>query len=78
MPEIMFELDADHDYVELNQLLKLVGICHSGGTGKLMVADGMVAVDGHTELRKTCKVRAGQRVNVDNVQVQVIAGTPDA
>lgn len=75
MPEIMFELGPDHDYVELNQLLKLVGICHSGGIGKLMVADGIVEVDGHTELRKRYKVRAGQRINVEGVEVHVLGQT---
>ena len=50
------------EYVELNQLLKLVGLCDSGGAGKALVADGQVRVDGVVELRKTCKIRAGQRV----------------
>ena len=50
------------EYVELNQLLKLAGLCDSGGAGKALVADGQVRVDGVVELRKTCKIRAGQRV----------------
>ena len=49
-------------YVELNQLLKLAGLCDSGGAGKALVADGQVRVDGVVELRKTCKIRAGQQV----------------
>ncbi|MFL6592498.1 MAG: RNA-binding S4 domain-containing protein, partial [Luteimonas sp.] len=49
MQEIRFELDREH--VELNQLLKLVGLCDSGGAGKAMVASGMVRVDGAVELR---------------------------
>ncbi len=50
------------EYVELNQLLKLAGLCDSGGAGKALVADGQVRVDGVVELRKTCKIRAGQQV----------------
>ena len=50
------------EYVELNQLLKLAGLCDSGGAGKALVADGQVRVDGVVELRKTCKTRAGQQV----------------
>ena len=50
------------EYVELNQLLKLAGLCDSGGAGKALVADGQVRVDGVVELRKTCKIRAGQTV----------------
>jgi len=69
-----FELDRDHDHVELNQLLNLVGLCDSGGAGKAIVASGAVRVDGHIELRKTCKIRAGQRVRVDDVEIRVLAG----
>lgn len=61
------------DYVELNQLLKLVGICDSGGAGKQIVASGAVAVDGAVELRKTCKIRAGQAVRVGDVEIMVVA-----
>lgn len=60
-------------FVELNQLLKLTGICDSGGAGKALVAAGAVRVDGHTELRKTCKIRAGQHVEVDGRHIRVLA-----
>lgn len=68
---IDFELDRDH--VELNQLLKLTGVCDSGGAGKQLVASGAVTVDGEVELRKTCKIRAGQVVRVDGVEIRVSA-----
>ncbi len=66
MEHIDFALEPPHDYVELNQLLKLVGLCDSGGAGKAIVAAGAVTVDGVLELRKTCKIHAGQRVVVDD------------
>jgi ribosome-associated protein len=69
---IDFELDGD--YVELNQLLKLVGLCDSGGQGKLIVASGAVCVDGQQELRKTCKIHAVQRVTLDEVEIRVVRG----
>jgi len=75
MESLEFELDAAHEYVELNQLLKLAGVCDSGGIGKQIVASGAVAVDGKTELRKTCKIRIGQRVSLDGVEIRVVAGT---
>ena len=61
------------EYIELNQLLKLSGICDSGGAGKVMVASGVVSVDGKKELRKTCKIRAGQLVCVGDVRISVVA-----
>jgi ribosome-associated protein len=69
MPTIEFALTREH--VELNQLLKLAGLCDSGGMGKAIVASGAVTVDGIVELRKTCKIRAGQVVNVGDVDVRV-------
>jgi ribosome-associated protein len=71
MPQVRFDLDRDH--VELNQLLKLAGICDSGGAGKALVARGAVTVDGTVELRKTCKIRAGQRVRVGDIEIDVAA-----
>lgn len=62
------------EYVELNQLLKLVGICDSGGAGKALVASGEVAVDGKVELRKTCKIRAGQTVSLGDIRIRIVAG----
>ena len=71
MQNIEFELQGD--YVELNMLLKLTGLCDSGGAGKAIVASGAVAVDGSMELRKTCKIRAGQQVVIGDVAIHVLA-----
>ncbi|MET0580502.1 MAG: RNA-binding S4 domain-containing protein [Pseudoxanthomonas sp.] len=70
MTVLEFELDRDH--IELNQLLKLSGVCDSGGAGKALVASGVVSVDGTTELRKTCKIRAGSTVQLQGVTIRVI------
>lgn len=72
MPTLHFELDRDH--VELHQLLKLTGVCDSGGAGKQLVASGEVRVDGIVELRKTCKIRSGQRVEIGDIAIEVVAG----
>ena len=61
------------EFVELNQLLKLSGVCDSGGAGKALVGEGGVSVDGQVETRKTAKVRAGQVVTVGAVQIRVQA-----
>ncbi len=68
------EFDLNGEFVELNQLLKLVGVCDSGGAGKMLVASGDVSVDGKVELRKTCKIRAGQVVTLGDVRICVRAG----
>ncbi len=69
MQRIDFQLDRD--FVELNQLLKLAGLADSGGAGKALVATGAVRVGGAPELRKTCKIRAGQVVSVGDAEIHV-------
>ncbi len=71
MPIVRFELDRE--YVELNQLLKLSGVCDSGGAGKHLVATGTVRVDDAVESRKTCKIRSGQRVTVGDIVIEVMS-----
>ncbi|GGD37511.1 RNA-binding S4 domain-containing protein [Pseudoxanthomonas indica] len=71
MDIIAFELDPGREFVELNQLLKLVGLVDSGGAGKALVASGSVQVDGATELRKTCKIHAGQVVTIEGMEIRV-------
>lgn len=71
MQQLEFKLNDE--YVELNQLLKLVGLCGSGGAGKVIVASGRVKVDGQTESRKTCKIRADQVVTVGDTRIKVRA-----
>jgi len=60
------------DYIELNNLLKVTGLCESGGRAKQLIADGFVTVDDHTELRKRCKIRQGQVVEFDGTIIKVI------
>lgn len=62
------------EFIELNQLLKLAGLCDSGGAGKMLVASGAVMVDGHVESRKTCKIRQGQTVRVGDTAIRVQSG----
>ena len=65
MQQLQFELTDE--FIELNNLLKIMGLCDSGGAGKVLVAQGNVKVNGQQELRKTCKIRPGQTVRVADV-----------
>jgi ribosome-associated protein len=68
----MLEFQLRGEFVELNQLLKLSGVCDSGGAGKALVAEGLVKVDGKKELRKTAKIRAGSEVKFGEVKITVL------
>jgi ribosome-associated protein len=64
-------LRAEH--ITLDALLKATGLAPSGGRAKTLIAEGRVQVDGREELRKTCKLRAGQVVQLGGTRVRVVA-----
>ncbi|ABE48381.1 RNA-binding S4 domain-containing protein [Methylobacillus flagellatus] len=66
------EFTLRDNYIELCNLLKLVGIAESGGQGKTMVTGGLVQVDGQPETRKTAKIRAGQVVECMGQRIVVL------
>ena len=70
MHSIDFELRGE--FITLDRLLKATGLADSGGSAKAMVAAGKVQVDGRDELRKTCKLRAGQVVSLPGARVRVL------
>ena len=68
----MIEFDlSSHEYIELHSLLKVTGLCESGGVAKLLIGDGLVSVDGVLELRKRCKIRGGQIIELQGEQIAV-------
>lgn len=68
----MLELTLRGEFIELDKLLKATGLVESGGRARVLIAAGEVRVDGQVELRKTAKIRAGQVVDFDGQQVQVM------
>ncbi|MBX3643245.1 MAG: RNA-binding S4 domain-containing protein [Rubrivivax sp.] len=64
------------EFIPLDALLKATGLADSGGRAKALVAAGQVHVDGRQELRKTCKLRAGQCVQYGDWRIRLTAG-PD-
>lgn len=67
---MQFKLEQK-DYIELNSLLKVTGLCESGGRANQLISNGLVRVDGQPELRKRCKIRSGQIVEFDEIMIQV-------
>lgn len=60
------------DYIPLCDLLKYCAVTDTGGQAKHFIAEGNVMVDGEVELRKTCKIRAGQVVTGDGFEIRVV------
>jgi len=48
--------------INLTQLLKLAGCVQSGGEAKVVIAEGLVKVNGEIELRKRRQMKAGDTV----------------
>ena len=66
------------EFIELNVLLKLLGLAPSGGAAKAMVAEGAVAVDGEIETRTRRKLRCGNSVRVADEEVLITAAASNA
>ncbi len=56
-----FKLDGQQ-YIELNALLKTLGLVESGGHAKVVIDSGEVKVNGAIETRKRKKLRDGEKV----------------
>ena len=74
----LIEFELRGEYITLDALLKATGLAGSGGAAKALVASGKVQLDGQDELRKTCKVRAGQVVSTHGARVRVVAAAAPA
>lgn len=67
------QLEVRGDYIQLDQLLKTTGLCHSGGFAHAEIDAGKVSVDGTVETRKRAKLRPGQRVVYGDQSVELVA-----
>ena len=74
----LIEFELRGEYITLDALLKATGLATSGGGAKAMVAAGEVQVDGQVELRKSCKVRAGQVVVLGGARIRLDSARPAA
>lgn len=56
-----FEL-IGHEYIQLNQLLKLLGLVETGGEANQRIVDGEVKVNNIVEYQKRKKLRPGDSI----------------
>lgn len=67
----MEEIQIKDEFIKLGQALKLAGLAGSGVDAKFMIEDGMVAVNGETELRRGRKIYPGDVIALDQTQIKV-------
>jgi len=54
------------EYIKLGQALKAAGLVESGVDAKFVIQDGMVKVNGSTELQRGKKLYSGDTVEYNN------------
>jgi ribosome-associated protein len=60
------------EYIELIQLLKVMGIARTGGHAKMIVNEHIVFRNGQVETRKRAKLVAGDTIQLDGIQIDLI------
>ena len=66
------EFEIHTEYIELNKLLKALGIVDTGGAAKEIVREGLVKVNGEVEFRLRCKLYNTFTVEIDDVKVVIV------
>jgi ribosome-associated protein len=66
------DVEIRREPVELYKLLKFEGLASSGGQAKMVIAEGLVTVNGETETRKRRKIVSGDIVGFagDKIRIQ--------
>lgn len=60
------------EYIEMNKLIKLLQLTETGGQAKIAISDGVVLVNGEMELRLRRKLRKGDIMDFDGLEVAII------
>ncbi len=72
-----FNLQPGNEYIQLNQLLKLLNLVESGGEANQLIVEGIVKVNGNTDTRKRKKLYAGDKVQFRNVNIEITVEEDD-
>jgi ribosome-associated protein len=67
----MDKIELKGEIIRLGQLLKLAGLVDTGGEAKALIQAGEVRVNGQVETRRGRQLQEGDRVAVDDREVEV-------
>lgn len=59
------------EFIKLGQALKAVGLVESGVDAKFAIQDGLVKVNGQTEIQRGKKLYAGDKVEFDGETILI-------
>jgi ribosome-associated protein len=67
----MEEFKVEGKYIELIQLLKVLGVAQTGGHAKMIVEEGVVLRNGEVELRKRAKLIPGDLIEIEDIKISL-------
>lgn len=70
--EFQFQLKQNEEYIQLNQLLQVIGVAQTGGHAKLMIQDQAIQLNGETETRVRKKLFVGDLISFEGTEIEII------
>ena len=67
----MEQIAINTEYIKLDSLVKYASLVGTGGEAKLVIAEGMVTVNGEVCTMRGKKIRPGDRVRFDRFELDV-------
>ena len=67
----MENIKINTEYIKLDQFLKWCGVVETGAQAKEFILNGMVKVNGETELRRGKKLRDGDIVEIRGKEFRI-------
>lgn len=68
-----FTLQPDEEYIQLNDLMKVLSWVGSGGEAKQIILDEQVMVNGNPEIRIRRKLHSGDKIQWGTHQAEIIS-----
>ena len=67
-----FELKADQEFIQLNNLLQLLQFAQTGGHAKILIKNEEISVNGEIELQIRKKIRKGDLIKIDGQEINIL------
>ena len=68
---IKINIRQEEEFIKLGQALKKAGVVGSGVDAKMVILDGLVKVNGQTELQRGKKLHDGDVVSYNGETIQI-------
>lgn len=65
------EIKIRDEFIKLDSLLKFAGVTETGGIAKEIITDGKVKVNGEVCLMRGKKIRSGDSVVIDEIDLEI-------